>query len=141
MLESGPKHGYELMKELETKSGGMYKASAGAIYPALQQLEDEGMVTSDPTAGKRVYSLTDSGKAELEREGETVNRIWQRAEQAGDWAPWMGVEGAEVMRPAATVMKAALKAATRGSHDSARIAKIREILERTTREIEALEKS
>ena len=141
MLESGPKHGYELMKELETKSGGMYKASAGAIYPALQQLEDEGMVTSDPTAGKRVYSLTDSGKAELEREGETVNRIWQRAEQAGDWAPWMGMEGAEVMRPAATVMKAALKAATRGSHDSARIAKIREILERTTREIEALEKS
>jgi len=141
MLESGPKHGYELMKELETKSGGMYKASAGAIYPALQQLEDEGMVTSDPTAGKRVYSLTDSGKAELEREGETVNRIWRRAEQAGDWAPWMGMEGAEVMRPAATVMKAALKAATRGSHDSARIAKIREILERTTREIEALEKS
>src|SRR5215469_14921470 len=47
MLEAGPKHGYELMKELETKSGGMYKASAGAIYPALQQLEDEGMVISD----------------------------------------------------------------------------------------------
>jgi len=141
MLESGPKHGYELMKELETKSGGIYKASAGAIYPALQQLEDEGMVSSDATAGKRVYSLTAAGKAELEREAETVARIWQRAEQAGDWAPWMGMEGAEVMRPAATVMKAALKAATRGSHDSARIAKIREILERTTKEIEALEKS
>ena len=47
MLESGSKHGYELMKELETKSGGIYKASAGAIYPALQQLEDEGLVTSD----------------------------------------------------------------------------------------------
>lgn len=141
MLEGGPKHGYELMKELETKSGGIYKASAGAIYPALQQLEDEGMVTSQTTAGKRVYSLSDAGRAELQREAETVNRIWQRAEQAGDWAPWMGMEGAEVMRPAATVMKAALKAATRGSHDSARIAKIREILERTTREIEALEKS
>jgi len=141
MLDGGPKHGYELMKELEAKSGGIYKASAGAIYPALQQLEDEGMVTSDPAAAKRVYSLTDAGKAELQREAETVNRIWQRAEQAGDWAPWMGMEGAEVMRPAATVMKAALKAATRGSHDSARIAKIREILERTTKEIEALEKS
>jgi len=141
MLEAGPKHGYELMKELETKSGGIYKASAGAIYPALQQLEDEGMVTSDATAGKRVYSLTDAGKAELLGEAETVTRIWQRAEQAGDWAPWMGMEGAEVMRPAATVMKAALKAATRGSHDSARIAKIREILERTAKEIEALEKS
>jgi DNA-binding PadR family transcriptional regulator len=141
MLASGPKHGYELMKELETKSGGIYKASAGAIYPALQQLEDEGLVTSDTTGGKRTYSLTEAGKDELGREAETVKRIWQRAEQAGDWAPWMGMEGAEVMRPASELMKAALRAATRGSHDSARIAKIREILERTKREIESLEKS
>ena len=140
MLESGPKHGYELMKELETKSGGIYKASAGAIYPALQQLEDEELVTSDAAVGKRTYSLTEAGKAELQREAETVNKIWQRAAQAGDWAPWMGVEGAEVMRPASEVMKAALRTATRGSHDSARITKIREILERTKKEIEALEK-
>jgi DNA-binding PadR family transcriptional regulator len=139
MLESGPKHGYELMKELETKSGGIYKASAGAIYPALQQLEDEGLVTSDQPTGKRTYSLTDAGRAELQREAETVKRIWQRAEQAGDWGPWMGPEGAEMMRPAAGVMKAALRAATRGSHDSARIAKIREILERAKREIESLD--
>jgi DNA-binding PadR family transcriptional regulator len=128
------------MKELETKSGGVYKASAGAIYPALQQLEDEGMVISDQAAGKRVYSLTDAGRAELQREADTVKKIWQRAEQAGDWGPWIA-EGAEVMRPAAEVMKAALRAATRGSHDSARIAKIREILERTKREIEGLDKS
>jgi DNA-binding PadR family transcriptional regulator len=141
MLESGPKHGYELMKELETKSGGIYKASAGAIYPALQQLEDEGMIISDAAAGKRTYSLTDEGRAELQKEAETVKRIWQRAEQAGDWAPWMGLEGAEVMRPAAEVMKTAMKSATRGSHDAARIAKIREILERTKRELEQLEKT
>lgn len=140
MLESGPKHGYELMKELETKSGGIYKASAGAIYPALQQLEDEGLVTSDAADGKRTYSLTNEGRAELQKEAEAVKRIWQRAEQAGDWAPWIGLEGAEVMRPAAEVMKTALKAATRGSHDSAKIVKIREILERTKRELEALEK-
>jgi DNA-binding PadR family transcriptional regulator len=129
------------MKELETKSGGIYKASAGAIYPALQQLEDEGLATADAAAGKRSYSLTDAGKAELKSEAETVKRIWHRAEQAGDWAPWMGMEGAEVMRPASELMKTALKAATRGSHDSAKIAKIREILERTKREIENLEKS
>jgi DNA-binding PadR family transcriptional regulator len=141
MLESGSKHGYELMKELETKSGGIYKASAGAIYPALQQLEDEGMVISDTAGGKRTYALTDAGKAELKSEADSVNKIWRRAEQVGDWAPWMGVEGAEVMRPAAELMKSALRAATRGSHDAAKIAKIREVLERTKREIEALEKS
>jgi DNA-binding PadR family transcriptional regulator len=141
MLESGPKHGYELMKELESKSGGVYKASAGAIYPALQQLEDEGLVTSDQSAGKRTYSLTDAGTAELQREAETVKKIWQRAEQAGEWGPWTGPEGYEVMRPAAAVMKTALRAATRGSHDSAKIDKIREILERTKHELESLDKS
>jgi hypothetical protein len=52
----------------------------------------------------------------------------------------MGMEGAEVMRPAAAVMKSALRAATRGSHDAAKIQKIREILERTAKEIEALDK-
>jgi DNA-binding PadR family transcriptional regulator len=139
MLESGPKHGYELMKELETKSGGVYKASAGAIYPALQQLEDEGLVISDQAAGKRTYSLTDAGRGELQREAETVKRIWLRAEEAGEW--WIGPESAEVMRPAAGVMKAAMRVATRRWHDSTKIDKIREILERTKREIEELEKS
>jgi DNA-binding PadR family transcriptional regulator len=107
----------------------------------LQQLEDEGLVTSDTAAGKRTYSLTDAGKAELQREAEPVKKIWQRAQQAEDWGPWIGPAGAEVMRPAAEVMKTALRAATRGSHDAAKISKIREILERTKREIEGLENS
>jgi DNA-binding PadR family transcriptional regulator len=139
MLESGPKHGYELMKELETKSGGAYKASAGAIYPALQQLEDEGMVTSDAAGGKRTYSLTDAGKGELQREAETVKRIWFRANEAGSWL--IGPEGGEVARPAAAVLKVALRVATRHYDDSTKINKIREILERAKGEIEALEKA
>lgn len=139
MLESGPKHGYELMKELETKSGGVYKASAGAIYPALQQLEDEGLVTSDTTAGKRTYTLTDAGKAEVQREAETIKRIWYRAQEAGGWL--ISPEGGEVARPAAAVLKAALRAARHHWDDSAKINKVREILERAKAEIEALEKA
>ena len=138
-LKDGPKHGYELMKELESRSGSMYRASAGAVYPALQQLEDEGLVTSAQLEGKRKYQLTDAGKQELERESETVQRIWRRAEQWGLWAPWMGPEAAEVARPAAEVLKTALRVATRGSGDAACISKIREILERTRKELEALD--
>ena len=139
MLETGPKHGYELMKELETKSGGNYKASAGAIYPALQQLEDEGLVISDQAAGKRTYTLTEAGKSELRREAETVKRIWARAEEAGTWL--FGPEGAEMARPAARVMKAAIRVASRNWHDTAKIEKLREILLRAERDIEAIEKS
>lgn len=134
LLEKEPKHPYEMMQALRGKTG-----SAKFLFPALQQLHDEGLVDVDVDFGWRTYFLTEAGKAELSREAETVKRIWQRAEQAGDWAPWMGMEGAEVMRPAADLMKTALKAATRGTHDAAKIAKIREILERTKREIESLD--
>ena len=140
LLEQGPKHGYELMKDLEARSGGIYRASAGAVYPALQQLEDEGLVTSDQKDGKRTYRLTGAGRQELTREAEAVRRIWQRAEQWEGWGPWIGPEAAEVARPAAELLKAALRAATRGSHDSACIAKIRAILERARTELEALDK-
>jgi DNA-binding PadR family transcriptional regulator len=140
LLEQEPKHGYELMKDLEARSGGIYRASAGAVYPALQQLEDEGRVTSNQEAGKRTYRLTDAGRQELTRESEAVRRIWQRAEQWEGWGPWIGPEAAEVARPAAELLKAALRAATRGSHDSARISKIRSILERARTELESLDK-
>jgi DNA-binding PadR family transcriptional regulator len=47
-------HGYELMKQLEERSGGVYRASAGTAYPTLQQLEDEGLITSELHEGKKV---------------------------------------------------------------------------------------
>jgi DNA-binding PadR family transcriptional regulator len=128
------------MKDLEARSGGIYRASAGAIYPALQQLEDESLVTSEQTDGKRTYRLTEAGKQELEREAEAVRGIWRRAEQWEGWGPWIGPEAAEVARPAAEVLKAAFKAATRGSHDTARMSKIRDILERTRKDLETLDK-
>ena len=53
LLSDGPKHGYQLMKDLEERSGGLYKASAGSIYPTLQQLEDEDLISSDQQSGKR----------------------------------------------------------------------------------------
>ena len=62
LLHEGPKHGYELMKELESRSGGIYRASAGSVYPTLQQLEDEGLARSKSSDGKRIYQLTDDGE-------------------------------------------------------------------------------
>ena len=139
MLESGPKHGYELMKELESKSNGVYRASAGAIYPALQQLEDEGLVTSDQSQGKRVYALSEAGRAEVQREAESIKRIWFRAQDAGGWG--IGPEGAEMARPAVALMKAAIRASREHWHDAAKMNRIHEILNRATKEIEAVEKS
>ena len=58
-----PMHGYEVIQELEAESGGRWRPSAGSVYPTLQQLADEGLVTSDEIDGRRTYTLTDSGRA------------------------------------------------------------------------------
>src|SRR5215471_12860371 len=76
LLSEGPKHGYQLMKEMEERSGGMYRASAGSVYPTLQQLEDEGLVDAAVVGGRRTYNLTDAGRKELDKDPEAVRRIW-----------------------------------------------------------------
>jgi DNA-binding PadR family transcriptional regulator len=59
-------HGYDLIRELERRSGGMWSPSPGSVYPTLQLLEDEGLVAGEERDGKRVYSISDAGRAEVE---------------------------------------------------------------------------
>lgn len=63
LLAEEPMHGYQIIGELNERSGGMWRASAGSVYPTLQQLEDEGLVTNEPRDGRKVYVLTEDGKA------------------------------------------------------------------------------
>jgi DNA-binding PadR family transcriptional regulator len=134
LLESAPKHGYQLIKDLEERSGGLYRASAGTVYPTLQQLEDEGLVTSQTGDGKRVYTLTDAGRSELGKQDERVKRIWRRANAWGEWAPACSTEAVMVAASGGRLMGAAIKAA-RGGADPNRVC---DILDRTRREIESL---
>jgi len=61
LLKDKPRHGYEVMKELEDQLRGCYTPSAGTVYPTLQLLEDEGLVTSREVEGKKIYEVTDAG--------------------------------------------------------------------------------
>jgi DNA-binding PadR family transcriptional regulator len=138
LLSEGAKHGYELMKELEARSGGSYRVSAGTMYPSLQQLEDEGMIVSEQKSGKRVYQLTELGREELARERPTVDQIWRRASQWGDWAQFMGPEAAVIAKPLGAVIKATFRAAKRNGKNAAKQEQIEDILDRTRIELEAL---
>lgn len=72
-------HGYELIQELESQSGGRWRPSAGSIYPTLQQLAAEGLVSGTDVDGRRVYTLTDAGRKAAD---ETVARSpWADAER------------------------------------------------------------
>lgn len=65
-LLDGAAHGYELMQLLEQRSGGRWRPSPGSVYPQLQQLEDEGLVTGSTADGRKVYELTDAGREEAD---------------------------------------------------------------------------
>ncbi|MBD2183424.1 PadR family transcriptional regulator [Planktothrix sp. FACHB-1355] len=62
LLSERPQHGYELMKELENRRGGFRRPSPGSVYPTLQMLEEGGYLTSEEVEGKRVYTITESGR-------------------------------------------------------------------------------
>lgn len=85
VLGEGRGHGYDIMSRLEAKSGGVWRPSAGSVYPTLQQLEDEGLVTVAENDGKRVFTVTEAGRAEAAR----------RIEEAGaePWAAAAGFDG------------------------------------------------
>jgi DNA-binding PadR family transcriptional regulator len=77
LLAEQPMHGYQLITELGERTGGRWRPSAGSIYPTLQQLEDEGLVSAKELDGRRVFSLTETGRtavAALDRE----TRPWAR---------------------------------------------------------------
>ncbi|TYB46839.1 PadR family transcriptional regulator [Actinomadura chibensis] len=67
LLEESPRHGYEVIRLLQDRFLGVYSPSPGTIYPRLARLESEGLVTHEVVKGKKVYSLTDKGREELER--------------------------------------------------------------------------
>src|SRR5215208_1704044 len=66
LLAEEPRNGYQLMQEIEQRSDGTWRPSPGSVYPALQQLEDEGLVRVEPGDGRKAYTLTDEGRAHVE---------------------------------------------------------------------------
>lgn len=66
LLDESPRHGYDVIRELEDRFLGLYSPSAGTVYPRLTRLEAEGLVAHEVTEGRKIYTITDAGRAELE---------------------------------------------------------------------------
>jgi DNA-binding PadR family transcriptional regulator len=100
VLAEQPMNGYQIIQEIAARSGGAWKPSPGSIYPTLQQLEDEGLVSADVDAGRRVFSLTEQGQAYVKDHPDEVEAPWQGlgepAEDAGEVKPLSGQVAAAV---------------------------------------------
>jgi DNA-binding PadR family transcriptional regulator len=111
LLAEQPMHGYQIITELGSRSGGVWRPSPGSVYPTLQQLQDEGLVTVAEEDGRRTFSLTDAGRAEVERASAGRRAPWEdMADEADDAAG--GLKSLVGQLIAATI-----QVATAGTHD------------------------
>ena len=78
LISEEPRHGYDIIREIEARTGGAYVPSPGVIYPALEALLDLGWVEAEAIGARRSFKLSKEGEAELEAEAETLARIEQR---------------------------------------------------------------
>ena len=121
LLAEAPMHGYQI----SDRSDGMWQPSPGSVYPTLQQLEDEGLVSADEREGKKTYNLTDEGTAKVESHGDTPP--WERFESDAH-------EGFHALREVGFQVGAAVMQVARAGSE-AQVAGTRQILEDARRRI------
>jgi DNA-binding PadR family transcriptional regulator len=126
LLAEEPRNGYQLMQEIERRSEGVWRPSPGSVYPALQQLEDEGLVQTDESEGRKLYTLTDAGRdAAAAAEGEAAP--WDAASDSVDSDVW------ELFGVARQVGMAIFQIAQAGTEEQ--VAKAREVLTNARRSL------
>ena len=77
--EGGQWNGYQLIQEIAGRTSGVWRPSAGSVYPALQQLEDEGLIAPEGEGRRRMYALTDEGRTYAEEHADELNGAWDAA--------------------------------------------------------------
>jgi DNA-binding PadR family transcriptional regulator len=127
LLAEEPRNGYQIMQEVEQRSDGVWRPSPGSVYPALQQLEDEGLIRSQDTDGRKLFALTDEGRAHVEERGTDKPAPWeQMSGEVSDEAHELGKLIREVVVAFSQVMR---------TGSSAQFAKAREVLTATRRDL------
>jgi len=105
LLAERPMHGYELMRELESRSGGMWRPSPGSVYPTLEMLEDQGLVTSSEVEGRRTFAISEAGRGELAERAEGPPP-WDMGDEIGEEV--QGLRAASMQLGAAVMQLARL---------------------------------
>lgn len=134
-LQNGPKHGYEIIKSLEERSGGQYAPSPGVVYPTLQFLAEAGLVRAEQDGDRRVFHLTDDGRKELEAHASEVTEFW--AHFALPTAPSARAEVGFVEEELQYLTRT-VRGGLRGDPDTQRIRRIRQAIENCRNEIRAV---
>lgn len=134
LLEEQPMHGYEVMQRLEEESGGYYTASPGSVYPVLQMLEDQDYVKVHEWDGKKVYHITDAGKAFLHEHRDKVEDVTDRVE---DFAAMFGGRGmGDLTRSFMRLAQVSFERAMEAAGDTEAVSSLKEVIEKAARDVE-----
>jgi DNA-binding PadR family transcriptional regulator len=110
LLEESPRHGYDIIRELESRFLGLYSPSAGTIYPRLARLESEGLVAHSDEGGRKVYRITDAGRDELHRRaGELAELEREITDSVDALADQIAVEARDTVSDLRKELKQAAK--------------------------------
>ncbi|MFA1538742.1 PadR family transcriptional regulator [Actinomadura monticuli] len=120
LLAEEPRNGYQIIQEIHERSGGAWKPSPGAVYPALQQLADEGLIAGDESGGRRTFHLTDEGRAHVEENADRLAEPW------AEMTPDFGEGVPELFKQAAQTGAAVMQIVHSGS--SEQVAQARDVL-------------
>jgi DNA-binding PadR family transcriptional regulator len=126
LLAEEPRNGYQIMQEVQERSGGMWSPSPGSVYPALAQLEDEGLIRTEESDGRKLFAITDDGRALLAERGAERPAPW---EQTGDGAGGMHELG-RLMREVASAFMQVMRTGSEGQ-----VAKAAGVLAGTRRDL------
>ncbi len=117
LLAEEPRNGYQIMQEVEERSDGAWRPSPGSVYPALQQLEDEGLIRSEEVDGRKLFRLTPDGLARVEERDPEAPAPWeQMSDQPGSKAHDLG----KVMREVAFAFTQVMRAGSEEQQEQAR---------------------
>ena len=96
LLREGPRNGYQIMSEIEERSEGAWRPSPGAVYPALSQLADEGLIEAEESSGRRTFRLTGAGRQYVEDHPEAARPAWESMTQEAGEVPGLVVQAARL---------------------------------------------
>ncbi|WP_067458990.1 PadR family transcriptional regulator [Actinomadura macra] len=96
LLAEEPRNGYQIIQEIHERSGGAWKPSPGAVYPALQQLADEGLIAGEEAGGRRTHHLTDEGRAYVQEHADELAEPWaEMTPEYGEGVPELFKQAAQ----------------------------------------------
>jgi DNA-binding PadR family transcriptional regulator len=134
LIKEKPRHGYDIIREMEESSGGLYSPSPGAVYPTLQALEEQGLLTSSTEEGKKVYVITEAGSAYLEQHKERADSHRERWES--HWGSGLKGGLSEAVGDIKDALNEVQRAVRASASDPAKLNEIGELLNEAAAKID-----